>query len=87
MVNFDLPIVRKVNINFKLLKVTKMASLKVYISSHGEARNIRFGQQLNIIERVPWGTLPQAVVKSLAHNHMTKSNSVIEVDRALTITF
>ena len=53
MVNFDLPIVRKVNINFKLLKVTKMTSLKVYISSHGEARNIRFGQQLNIIERVP----------------------------------
>ena len=43
----------------------------LYISSHGEARNIKFGHQINIIERVPLGTLPQAVVMSLAHNHLT----------------
>ena len=48
-----------------------MTSLKLYISSHREARNIKFGHQINIIERVPLGTLPQAVVMSLAHNHLT----------------
>ena len=40
-------------------------------SSHGDARNIKFGHLINIIERVPLGTLPQAVVMSLAHNHLT----------------
>ena len=32
----------------------------LYISSHGKARNIKFGQQVNIIERVPLGTPTQA---------------------------
>ena len=32
-------------INFELLKVSKMTSLRIYISSHGETRNIKFGQQ------------------------------------------
>ena len=70
-VNFDLPNVSKTTINFELLKVSKMTSLKIYIyiSSHEEARNIKFGHQINIIERVPLGT--QAVVMSLAHNHLT----------------
>ena len=71
----------------------------LYTSSHGEARNINFGQWVNIIEMAPLGTPPQAVVILLAHNHVTdlfhsvtkgllssnlgsKSNSVIEVDRA-----
>ena len=38
---------------------------------HGEARNIKFGHQINIIERVPLGTPPQVVVVAmlLAHNH------------------
>ena len=54
-----------------MFKVSKMTSLKIFISSHGEARNIKFGHQINIIERVPLGTLPQAVVMSLAHNHLT----------------
>ena len=31
--NFDLPQVSKININFELLKVSKMTSLKIYISS------------------------------------------------------
>ena len=30
--NFDLPQVSKININFELLKVSKMTSLKIYIS-------------------------------------------------------
>ena len=31
-VNFDLPKISKTNINFELLKVRKMTSLKIYIS-------------------------------------------------------
>ena len=67
-VNSDLPNVSKMNINFKLLKSQPV--WKLYISSHGEARNIKFGQQVNIIERVPLGTPPQAVVMTIAHNHV-----------------
>ena len=43
----------------------------MYIFRHREARNIKFGHQINIIERVPLGTLPQAVLMLLAHNHLT----------------
>ena len=35
-----------------------------------EKLETKFGQQLNI-EKVPLGTPPQAVVMTLAHNHMT----------------
>ena len=41
------------------------------MSSHREARNITFRQQVNITESVPLGTLPLEVVMSLAHNHVT----------------
>ena len=43
----------------------------LYTSSHGEARNIEFGERVNIIEMAPLGTPPQAVVISLAYNHVT----------------
>ena len=66
-----MPKVSKININFELLKVSKMTNLKIYISSHREARNIKFGQQVNIIEKVPLGTPLLVVVMSLAHNHVT----------------
>ena len=46
MVNLDLPNVSKMTINLELLKVSKIASFK---TGHGEARNIKFGQQLNLI--------------------------------------
>ena len=36
----------KMTINFELLKVSKMTSLKIYVISHGEARNIKFGQEV-----------------------------------------
>ena len=65
-----MPKVRKLNINSELLRVSKITNLKIYVSSQEEARNIKFGQQVNI-ERVPLGTPLQAVVMSLAHNHMT----------------
>ena len=85
--NFDLPKVSKININFELLKVGKMTSLNIYISlyisSHGEARNIKFGHLINITERVPLGTLPQAVVMSSAHNHLT--NLFISSNRGAAI--
>ena len=39
----------------------------LYNSSHGEARNIKLGQQVNLIQRVLLGTLPQKVLTSLPH--------------------
>ena len=52
-------------------KSAKWPIWNLYISSHVEARNIKFRQQVNIIERVPLGTPPQAVIMSLPHDHMT----------------
>ena len=52
--------ISKMTINPELLKVSK---------SHGEARNIKFGQQVNLIQMVALGTPPQRVVTSLPHNH------------------
>ena len=78
-----MPNVSKININFEQLKVSRMTDLKIYIFSHGEARNIKFGQQVNIIERVPLGTPPQAVVMTLAHNHVT--NLFISSYRGATV--
>ena len=45
-------------------------------STHGEARNIKSGQQVNI-EKATLGTPPQEVVMSLAHNHVTISLSEV----------
>ena len=39
--------------------------------SHQEARNIKLGHLINIIERASLGTPPQKVLMSLAHNHLT----------------
>ena len=36
----------------------------LYISSNGEARNIKFGYQVNLIQRAQLGPLPQEVVTS-----------------------
>ena len=51
-------------INFLLLKFSKIISLKT-------ARNITFGQQVNLVQRVPLGTSPQEALTLLPHNHMT----------------
>ena len=56
----------------------------LYIFSHGEARNIKFGQQVNIIERVPLVNPPQAVVMALAHNHVT--DLFISIYRGATVS-
>ena len=61
-------------------KSAKWPIWNLYISSHGEARNIKFGQQVNIIERVPsdtphvksWlGTSPLGLVTSLPFDYVT----------------
>ena len=49
----------------------------LYISSHGEARNIKFVQHVNPIQKVPLGTRPQELVMSLPHNHVTLTNLFI----------
>ena len=76
-VSFDFPKVSRMNINFELLQFENLC-----ISSHEEARNIKFGQQVNIIERVPLGA-SQAVVMTLAHNHVT--NLFISSYRGATV--
>ena len=70
-------------INFQLLKVSKITSLK--ISSHGEARNIKFGHQVKLIQRVPLDTLSQEVVTLLPHNHMNLTNLFISSYRGAPV--
>ena len=52
---------------------------------HGEARNIKFGHQVNFIQRVQLGPLSQKVVASLPHNHMTLINLFISSYRGATV--
>ena len=72
-------------INFELLKVNKMTSLQIYISSHEEGRNIKFGEQINFIMRVRMGTPPQEEVTSSPPNHMTLRNLLISSYRGAVI--
>ena len=76
-VNFDLP---KVSKQLSILNWSKQQNDQfenLYISSRGKARNIKFGQQVNFIEKVPFGTPSQEVTTSLPHNHMTFTNPFI----------
>ena len=56
---------------FNCSRTAKWPIWNLYISSHREARNIKFGQQVNIIERVSLGTPPRTVLMPLAHNYTT----------------
>ena len=56
----------------------------LYISSYGEARNITFWQQVNLIQRVSLGTCPQELVMSLPHNYVTLTNIFIPSYRRAT---
>ena len=62
-VNSDLPKVSKIKAKWPLWKSICLHSRR--------ARNIEFGQLVNITERVPFGTPPLAVVMTLAPNHAT----------------
>ena len=57
----------------------------LYISSHGKARNMKFGQQVNLIQRVQLGTLPQEVLMSLPHTNIFSTN--LFIFRATVIKF
>ena len=70
-------------INFELLINDQNENL--YISSHGEARNIKFGHQVKLIPRVKLGPLPQEVVTSLLHNNVTLTSIFIFSYRGDTI--
>ena len=74
--------------NFELLKITKMSSLKIYISSVMEKLETKFGQQVNLIQRILLGTPPQEVVTSLLYNHVILTNLFISSYRgAIVIKF
>ena len=72
---------KKMTYIFELLKSSKMSSLKIYISSHREARNIRFGQQVKFHKVLPH----QDVVPSLPHNHLTLKKKFIASYRGVTV--
>ena len=68
----------KVSKTTKLLKGRKMTSLKIYISpSIKKLETLTFGQQVNLIKKVPLATLPQEVVTSLPHKYVTLANLFI----------
>ena len=82
-INFELFKISKMN---KLLKVRKMTNIKIFISPFIEKLEaFKFGQQVNLIQRVPSGTLPQEVVMSLAHNYATLSNFFISSYKETTV--
>ena len=56
----------------------------LYFSGHGKARNIKFGQQINRIQRIPSGTSHQEVVSSLSLIHRTLTNLFISSYRGAT---
>ena len=76
-----MPEVGKMIVDFELLKVSKMTSLNLYISSHREVTNIKFGKQVNFIQRVLLGTLPKQIPTSLSHNHVILTNLFISSHR------
>ena len=54
----------------KMLKVSKMTNLKICISpSIKKLETLKFGQQVNLIQKVSLGTLPQEAVTLLTHKY------------------
>ena len=63
-INLDLPKVSKMTINFELVKVRKITSLKIYVS-------LVMDKQVNVIQRVPLGTQPpELAVSKLSQNFL-----------------
>ena len=70
----------------KLLEVSKMTSLKFYISpSIKKLETFKFGQEVSLIQKVSLGTLPQEVVTSLPHKYVTLANLFIFSYRGATV--
>ena len=70
----------------KLLKVSKMTSLKICISpSVKKLETLKFGQQVNLIQKVLLSTLPQEVVTLLTYKYVTLANLFIYSYRGATV--
>ena len=70
----------------KLLKFSKMTILKIYISpTIKKLETLKFGQQVNLIQKVLLGTLPQEVVTLLTHKYVTLANLFISSYRGATV--
>ena len=68
-----------------LSKVRKMTSLKIFISlSIKKLETCKIGEQVNLIQMVPLGKLPQEVV-TLPHNYVTLANLFLSSYRGATI--
>ena len=82
-INWELLQVSKMT---KLLKVSKMTSLKICMSpSSKKLETLNFGLQVNLIQKVSLGTLPQDVVTSLTHKYVTLANLFIYSYRGATV--
>ena len=59
----------------------------LHISSHEEARNIKFGwqEQVNLVLRISMGTPTQEEVTSLLHNHVTLTNFFISIYKGANV--
>ena len=77
--------------NYELLKMTqlpevrKITSLKIYI--YASIKNLvifKFGEQVNLIQKVPLGKLPHEVVMS-SHNYVNLANLFISSHRGATV--
>ena len=59
-------------------------SLKYFVTG---CRNIKFGQQVNLIQMALLGTSPQEAVASLPHSHMILTNLFISSYRCYCYQF
>ena len=68
---------------------SKSAGWPVWKSIYFESRrsyNIRFGWQIDLIQRIPLYTLPQVLLLSLPLNHVTLTILFISIYRVVTVT-
>ena len=84
-INLDLSNATKVTITFDLLKLAKWPVWEIYTSSQGGSANIKFEEQVNLLKRIPWNTLPQYVVRSWSDNHLTLTSFHISSYRGVIV--
>ena len=71
-------------INFELLCVSKMSSLKIYISLVMAKLETFLDSRYTPLQRIPLGTLTQELVTSLLHYHVTLTNPFVLSHRGTT---
>ena len=69
-------------VRFKNTYLYKNTSKSFGSTVHGEARNIKFGQEVNLIQRDLFGTLSLEVLTSLPHIGMTLKSIFISCQRS-----